>query len=155
MSFIAHNVPFTANISKLKTMLDIGDERTLKTYLNYLHDCSLIRLCMKASQKIQKIESPEKIYLDNPNQMYALCPSNPNQGTLRELFFLSMLAFQHDVTIPLQGDFMIDNHYVVEIGGRKKEFSQIQQQKNAFLACDDLEHGIPNKIPLWLFGFLY
>ncbi len=155
MSFIADSVPFTANLSKLKNLLDIGDERTLKTYLHYLSDCSLIRLCMKASPKLRKLESPEKIYLDNPNQMHALCPMNPNPGTLRELFFLSMLSYQHTVTIPMQGDFMIDNQWTFEIGGRKKDSLQIQDLNHAFLGCDDIEHGISNKIPLWLFGFLY
>ncbi|MCX7115244.1 MAG: AAA family ATPase [Gammaproteobacteria bacterium] len=155
MSFIANTVPFTANLSKLKNMLDIGDERTLKTYLHYLNDSSLIRLCMKTSQKFQKLESPDKIYLDNPNQMYALCPMPPNIGTLRELFFLSMLSYQHEVSTPLQGDFMIDNQLIFEIGGRKKEFAQIQSLEQAFLACDDIEQGSGHKIPLWLFGFLY
>jgi predicted AAA+ superfamily ATPase len=155
MSYIADAVPFTANLSKLKTTLNIGDERTLKTYLHYLSDCGLIRLCMKSSHKLQKLESPEKIYLDNPNQMFALCPADPNVGTLRELFFLSMLSFQHEVTLPKQGDFLIDNRFIFEIGGRKKEFVQIQNLEQAFLACDDIKHGIENKIPLWLFGFLY
>jgi predicted AAA+ superfamily ATPase len=155
MAFIADTVPFTANLSKLKSMLDIGDERTLKTYLHYLNDCSLIRLCMKASTKFEKLENPEKIYLDNPNQMYALCPMNPNTGTLRELFFLSILSYQHEITLPTQGDFMVDNKLIFEIGGRKKEYDQIQNLDHAFLACDDIEHGMAKKIPLWLFGFLY
>lgn len=155
MSFIAREVPFTANLNKLKSMLEIGDERTLKTYLSYLHDSSLIRLCMKSSKKIQKIESPEKIYLDNPNQMIALSAATPNTGTLRELFFLSMLSFQHEISIPQQGDFMIDDQWLFEIGGRKKEWRQIQDQENAYLVCDDIEYGVDLKIPLWLFGFIY
>ena len=155
MSYIASSVPFTANLSQLKQMMDIGDERTLKIYLNYLHDCSLIRLCMKSSSQFKKLESPEKIYLDNPNQMHALAPMNPNLGTMRELFFLSMLSYRHEVTIPLRGDFMVDQQYVFEIGGRNKDDLQIKGLENAFLACDDIEHGHGKKIPLWLFGFLY
>jgi hypothetical protein len=27
--------------------------------------------------------------------------------------------------------------------------------ENAFIASDDIEYGYQNKIPLWLFGFLY
>lgn len=50
---------------------------------------------------------------------------------------------------------MIDRQWTVEIGGRKKEFTQIQNLDHAFLACDDIEYGVANKIPLWLFGFLY
>ena len=79
----------------------------------------------------------------------------PNTGTLRKLFFLSMLSYQHDVSIPAQGDFMVDDQWIFEVGGRKKEFTQIQNLDHAFLACDDIEHGIGNKVPLWLFGFLY
>lgn len=155
MSYIAGSVPFTANISQLKQMMDIGDERTLKMYLYYLHDCSLIRLCMKSSSQFKKLESPEKIYLDNPNQMHALAPMNPNIGTMRELFFLSMLSYQHEVTIPLKGDFMVDQQYIFEIGGRNKDPAQIKGLENAFLASDDIEHGHAKKIPLWLLGFLY
>lgn len=155
MSFIANSVPFTANFSKLKHLIDVGDERTLKTYLHYLHECGLIRLCMKSSSKLLKIESPEKIYLHNPNQMHALSPSNPNSGTLRELFFLSMISFEHDISIPAQGDFLIDNAYLFEIGGPNKESTQIQNIEKSFLGIDGIEHGVKNTIPLWLFGFIY
>ena len=139
MSFIADSVPFTANLSKLKNLISIGDEHTLKTYLHYLNDSSLIRLCMKASHKFKRLDSADKIYLDNPNQMYALSPTIQNIGTLREVFFLSMLSYQHSVTIPAQGDFMIDNQLIFEIGGRKQEFTQIKNLDHAFLACDDIE----------------
>ena len=27
--------------------------------------------------------------------------------------------------------------------------------KNAFIVADDIEYGFKNKIPLWLFGFMY
>ena len=45
--------------------------------------------------------------------------------------------------------------YRFEIGGRKKRFNQIKGVENSFLALDNMETGINNKIPLWLFGFLY
>ncbi len=32
---------------------------------------------------------------------------------------------------------------------------QIRSVQNAFLALDEMEYGFKNKIPLWLFGFLY
>lgn len=155
MAFIANTVPFTTNFSQLKKILEIGDERTLKAYVQYLHDCALIKLCMKASQKLRQIESPEKIYLNNPNQMFAISPGQVNPGTIRELFFLSMLSWQHQLHIPLQGDFLVDQQWTVEIGGKNKDCHQINQIDNAFLACDDIEQGIANKIPLWLFGFVY
>ena len=42
-----------------------------------------------------------------------------------------------------------------EVGGKNKKFDQIKDLSNAYLVMDDIEVGINNKIPLWLFGFLY
>jgi len=152
--FIAANVPFTPNMSKLSNLLDIGDERTLKTYFKYLEDVELIRLAPGSSKKLHKIEIPEKIYLNNTNQMYAIA-NMQNIGTIREIFFLSMLAKKHEVTVPKYGDFLINDNFTFEIGGKNKNFEQIKNISNAYLACDGIEYGINQTIPLWLFGFLY
>ena len=39
--------------------------------------------------------------------------------------------------------------------GKNKDFSQIKDVDNSFLAIDDIEIGYKAKIPLWMFGFLY
>ena len=153
--FIASSSPFFPNFNKLKNLLDIGDIRTLKTYFKYLEDAELIRSVMKASTKLNQLEAPKKIFLDNPNQYYAMASGTEKIGAIRELFFLSMLSHMHQVTAPKAGDFLIDGNFLFEIGGKKKDFNQIKLEKDAYLACDDLEIGINNKIPLWLFGFLY
>jgi len=54
-----------------------------------------------------------------------------------------------------QSDFLIDNKYTFEIGGKGKTNKQIKNIKNSFIISDDIDYGIQNKIPLWLFGFLY
>ena len=74
---------------------------------------------------------------------------------MRETFFLSMLAQSHEVTLPLQGDFLVDQKYLFEVGGKNKKYSQIKGLSSSFLACDGIEIGSQNKIPLWLLGFLY
>lgn len=51
--------------------------------------------------------------------------------------------------------FVLSRHFTFEIGGKKKGFGQITNIPDSFLALDDIEIGIGNKIPLWLFGFLY
>ncbi len=152
---IAKEVPFTPNWNKIKEMLEIGDARTVKTYFQYLQDVSLIRCISKNTQKLSHIDASEKIYLDNPNQIHALSLGNHNVGTQREIFFLDMLSFKHQITVAMKGDFIVDNTYVFEIGGRQKSFEQIKSEKEAFLAIDGREKGVGAKIPLWLFGFLY
>lgn len=153
--FIAKAVPFTPNWNTIKDTLEIGDVRTLKTYFQYLEDASLIRSISKQTHKLSHIGSPEKVYLDNPNQMRALTLGGHNTGTERETFFLDLLSLNHKVTLPNKGDFLVDGKYLFEVGGKKKSFEQLSGEKNAYLACDDMESGFGAKIPLWLFGFLY
>ena len=51
--------------------------------------------------------------------------------------------------------FICEEKYVFEIGGKNKDFNQIKNIENSFLALDDIEYGYNKKIPLWVFGFLY
>ncbi len=155
LAFIASAVPFTPHWRKIKNILEIGDERTLKTYFKYLEDAELIKTLIKSTHKLNRLETPEKIYLNNTNQLHAITPHDKNDGTIRETFFLNMLSSTHDVTLPQTGDFLIDQQYTFEVGGHKKSFEQIKTENHPYLACDGIEKGIGNKIPLWLFGFLY
>ena len=41
------------------------------------------------------------------------------------------------------------------LGGRGKGFTQIKDKPRSYVVNDGIELGIGNKIPLWLFGFLY
>ena len=46
-------------------------------------------------------------------------------------------------------------HYFKIGGGKGKNYNQIKDIKDSYIAADDIEYGFGNKIPLWLFGFLY
>ena len=54
-----------------------------------------------------------------------------------------------------KADFLVDGSLTVEVGGKNKGHEQIIGKENACLALDDLPVGSGNRIPLWLFGFLY
>lgn len=156
LMIIASSVPFTPDLKKLKTMLDVGDERTLKTYLKYLEDAGIILTVSKGGRGLRELEKPEKIYLNNPNLIHAISSRMPLEiGNMRETFFLNMAETSHKVSSPAQGDFLVNGRYTFEIGGKNKDFSQIKDIKNSFLGVDNTEIGAGNKIPLWLFGFLY
>lgn len=151
---ISASVPFFPDFKKLTTLTDVGDQRTLKTYLKYLEDCCLIIGLSRTGKGLRNLEKPEKIYLNNPNLIHAFSPEG-NKGNIRETFFLSMLGVNYSLKAPLKGDFCVDDLYLFEIGGRNKDFSQIKNIENSFLALDDIEKGFGKKIPLWLFGLLY
>ncbi len=156
LSIIASSVPFTPDLKNLKTLLDIGDERTLKTYIKYLEDAGIILTVSKSGKGLRGFEKPEKIYLNNPNLIYAIAtPDHADTGNIRETFFLNMLHTSCKVSIPAKGDFFINDRYTFEVGGKNKTFTQIKNIKNSFLAVDDIEIGVGNKIPLWIFGFMY
>lgn len=45
--------------------------------------------------------------------------------------------------------------WTFEVYGKSKGFSQMAGLPNSFVVTDDTAVGHGNKIPLWLFGFLY
>lgn len=155
ITYLAQTVPFTPNWQAIKKMTDIGDDRTLKTYFNYLQDASIIQRVESGSKKMKKIEDPEKIFLANTNQLYAYCSMHPNIGTVRETFFLSSLRPLYNVATGKNTDFLVEQIHYFEVGGKNKGAQQIRHNENGFLALDDIEHGVEKRIPLWLFGFLY
>lgn len=97
-----------------------------------------------------------------------ICESKPFEVNYTKIAALSeisrvklydYLSYLHDgqmlLMVDENGDFLIDKKYTVEVGGKNKDFSQIKDTPNSFVAADDIEIGSGNKIPLWLFGFLY
>lgn len=155
LKFIAKSVPFTPNWREIQSILEIGDQRTLKAYFKYLDDAGLIKMVESTQDKLAKLNLIGKIYLNNPNLMVAIAKENSNIGSLRELFFINMITVDHEIALQKKGDFVIDHHKIVEVGGKNKDHLQIKNLAHAYLAIDQIEMGFKNKIPLWLFGFLY
>ena len=156
LAFIAGAVPFMPNFGTLKESVGVGDNRTLKTYLGYLADAGLLLLIETEGREYSAMRKPEKIYLGNTNQLFALSEKGRvNRGTVREIFFARSLSAHHKVQLPHKGDFLVDKECLFEIGGKNKTFKQIAGQRNGYLALDNIETGFGKKIPLWLFGFLH
>lgn len=154
LGVIAESAPFEPNISKIAGRLEMGRD-TIKTYLNHLDRARLLNLLSRSTKGVAALQKPDKIYLENTNGCYAL-KSNPEIGTIRETFFVNQLRNTgHEVELAKTGDFIIDKKWTFEIGGPSKDNSQIQRTDDAYLALDELEHPYLNRIPLWLFGFLY
>ena len=161
LSIIIKSVPFEPNMSELKKAADITDDRTLKEYLSKLDDAGLIKLLMQNSLSMKSIDKAEKIYLANTNLMYT---KEPNIGNLRETFFINQLDNYYKNKQILNddgiyaskiGDFYCEEKYTFEVGGKNKGFEQIKDLPNSFVVSDNIEIGFGNKIPLWIFGFLY
>ncbi|HEA29563.1 hypothetical protein LCGC14_2262780 [marine sediment metagenome] len=153
LSILAANVPFQPNITAIATKSGIH-RNTVVQYLHYLEQAQLIRLLYPSGISVALLQKPEKIYLDNPNLAFIFSEQSPNTGNLRETFFLSQVAVGHQIAYPKKGDFLIDDKYTFEVGGKDKTSKQIKNILNAYVVADNVEFPV-TKLPLWLFGFLY
>ncbi len=153
---IEANKPYKVNIASLSRDFGIS-EPTLYTYLNILESSDIFIPLKKFSKKISK--KPDKLLFRNTN-IYNSYSNEFNIeidiGTLRETFFVNCFYGHSDSNIYYSdiGDFKYKD-YIFEIGGRNKDFKQIKDIENSYLAVDIDYSVVDNKIPLWLFGFLY
>lgn len=152
---ICRSKPLELSIEKLTTSVELS-KPTLYKFLDYLQRGELVRQVPHELKKYKTIRKADKLYLFHPNLLSVLC-LEADVGTLRETFFAAQLsAAGHSVEFAQQGDFVVDEKWVFEIGGKSKDFSQLKTvERDAYLALDSIEVGSERKIPLWLFGMLY
>ncbi len=154
LTLLSTSVPYKPNITTLAASVEV-DPKTLYIYLEALQKGRIIRMVSATSRGEAIIKKPEKIYLDNPNMFKVLCQT-PDTGTLRESFFSGIVCnAEHSISVSKKGDFLVDDKYTIEVGGKNKTFKQIKDMDNSYVVSDDMEVGSGNKIPLYLFGFLY
>ena len=151
---ISESAPFIPNITKLSERIGIT-RNSLLAYLNALHESRLTFSAQKPGNGMNILQKPDKVYLENPNLMYALADKQTDIGNVRETFFANQLRKSHQVNLSETSDFLIDGKYTFEVGGKDKGKKQIATLEDAYIVADDIEYGMGNKIPLWLFGFLY
>lgn len=151
---LTESVPFTPNVTKISARIGIN-RATMLSYLHYLDESELTTHVNNETGGLNKLQKPTKLYLNNTNLMYLLQHVEINIGTYRETFFANQLKYRNKISIPSQGDFLVNQKYTFEIGGKDKTKKQLEGIEHGFIAADTIEVGFGNKIPLWLFGFLY
>ncbi len=152
---IEANKPYKVNIASLSRDFGIS-EPTIYTYLDILEKSDIFKPLKKISKNISK--KPDKLLFKNTN-IYNSYANEFNievdVGTLRETFFVNCFSNRDDnVYYSDIGDFKYKD-YIFEVGGKNKNFKQIKDIENSYLAVDIDYSVVENKVPLWLFGFLY
>lgn len=152
---LSQQVPFDVDVSKLATMTEL-QRNTVLEYLNHMKSAKLLNLLFSNLLSVKKMQKPDKIYLENPNLLYALATAPVQIGTARECFAVNQLGYAHTVEYgKTQGDFKVDGKWTFEVGGEKKRFDQIADLPNSFVLADGIEMPHGKKLPLWMIGFLY
>ena len=153
LMLLAEKVPQTPVMTELYAQLDTDRNQGLKM-MHALERGGLLALLSSEAKSFKGLARPDKIFLNNPNLMYALT-SRPEIGTVRETFFFNQLSQTQTVSFPKKGDFLVNGQYLFEVGGKNKSFEQIKDIEDSFLALDGIEAGHHNRIPLWVFGLMY
>ncbi|MEL7341417.1 MAG: AAA family ATPase, partial [Bacteroidota bacterium] len=151
---IASSPPFKPNIQRLSERTDIS-RNTILQYLHYLAEADILSLLSFEGEGLSKLQKPEKIFLENPNLMFALHPNTSSVGAIREAFLFNQLKLSHRVSAAKIGDFLVDEQYHFEVGGKSKGFKQLHGVKNGYVVTDNLDFASNHKLPIWLFGLLY
>lgn len=153
LAVLAEMKPYTLNISSLCTTLQSSRNNVLKL-LDLMDKAALVRRLYATNGGMNMLTKPEKILFYNTNLMHCLTPQ-VDSGTMRETYLASQVGVDHQLYMPSKGDLVVDDKWLFEVGGKRKDFSQIKDMKDSFVVSDNMEIGHGNKIPLWLFGLLY
>jgi predicted AAA+ superfamily ATPase len=153
LSVIAESAPFKPNMSALARKIEINRE-SIYEYIYQLRDARLLNMLSASGKGVSRLQKPDKIYLENTNLAYAMNP-HPDKGNLRETFLLNQLINAgNEIFAPPSGDFLTAG-ITIEVGGKAKKSHQVKNEEAWLVASDDIETGFGEKVPLWLFGFLY
>ena len=144
--------PKAPNISNLAHEIETS-RATVMNYIKYLADARLINIIYPVGEEFPK--KPAKVMMHNPNLMYAIYPIEYSKQDIMETFFVNALWKDHVVN---QGN--KDTYYIVD-GARKFKVCPADDNPKARYNPDTIyarygtEIGQDNRIPLWLFGFVY
>lgn len=154
LNTLSSSIPFKPNVTNLAATIEISWQSVIN-YLHYLNDAEIIKMIYQQGKGLKALSKPEMVYLHHPNHFFVFRDEIINKGSLRESFFVNQLSYLHKIESAIKGDFVVDESYHFEIGKKNKTYHQISGIDQSYLAADDIEFGFGNKIPLWLFGFLY
>ncbi|MDD7273471.1 MAG: AAA family ATPase [Prevotella sp.] len=143
--------PKAPNISNLANEINTS-RATVMNYIKYLADSRLMNIIYPIGQEFPK--KPAKVMMNNSNLMYAIYPIQVEQQDLMETFFVNALRQKHLVNEGSKpNSYIIDEKYKFRICDA--ENTKMRLNAETIYARYNTEIGRDNKIPLWLFGFLY
>lgn len=148
---LANNEPSSPNISQLSA--DIQTSRaTVMNYMKYLKEARLLNILHKGGD--DAAGKPERVYLQNPNLIFAFWPVQAPRQSVIETFFYNTVNRKHELySGGKQSHFMTDGNVSFDV--QTVTADKRRRSKADYVAVDGIERGEGCRIPLWLFGFIY
>jgi predicted AAA+ superfamily ATPase len=155
---VATSPPMQLNIGGVSR--DLGVSRpTIYTYLEVLERAGLLLSVLPRGDGARLVRKDSKLFLENTNLLWGISQSLARTdplGSLRETFFANQIVSAGlRVRLASKGDFVVEDRYTFEVGGRTKTAGQVAGVPEAYVVQDGRESGSGQVLPLWLFGFLY
>lgn len=150
--FIAISPPFETNYSSIARELEISKTMAIRI-VNDLEKTGILLQVFPCKRKGVDVKKEPKIYLTLPlRHFFAKQGAEVNKGALREEFFVNHIkevCYLKNERGEKTPDFRYKN-VSIEVGGESKT----KHQKPDYTAVDGLSI-VENKVPLFLFGFIY
>ena len=147
---LAVDGPGVPNVSQLATEIQTS-RATVMNYIKYLADARLINLVYPVGEEFPK--KPAKLMMHNSNLMYAIYPVKVNEQGVLDTFFMNTMYKDHKLHKGDKGStFLVDEEIRFRICTESGKF---KNDPDVYYAMHRMKEGEGNKIPLWLFGFLY
>ena len=153
LAVVSTLAPFQPNMTSLGSQIQ-ASRNNVEDYLVWLEKAGMIAQLRTGAGGLGALGKVDKVYLDNPNILFALSRGHEEAGTVRETFFFNQTRVRHDVTSSAISDFEVEG-MTVEVGGKSKSKRQIKEAERGIIAKDDIESGWGNVVPLWAFGLEY
>lgn len=153
MGVISTLVPYKPNMSELSRQIQVS-RNDMGNYLLYMEKAGMVAQLKTSANGLGVMNKVEKLYLDNPNLIYALSSGSEDIGSVRETFFFNQARVNNEVRSSPISDFLIGDA-TFEVGGKNKGKKQVAGAAQAYVVKDDIEQGYSNVIPLWAFGLNY
>lgn len=149
LNHIANSSPFELNYSSLSQSLGLTKPFVIRM-ISDLQVVGVLKVVFPYKRKGREVKKEPKVYLSIPLRFFY--NQKPDLGAVREEFFVNHIEVQGYIKTKRgekTPDFMVFDK-IIEIGGASKK----NYQDAKFIASDGLDYR-RNKIPLFLFGFVY
>jgi predicted AAA+ superfamily ATPase len=139
------------NVSRLADEIQTS-RATVMNYIKNLADARLINIMYHAGDEFPK--KPSKIMMHNSNLMFPIYSVTPNGQDICDTFFVNTLWKDHKVNIERKANtFLVDDKLTFKIYNQND--TKLKYYSDEIHVLRPLDVGRDNRIPLWLFGFLY
>ena len=140
--------PCQLNVLSLSEQLGMS-RATIMNYIKYLKDARLLNLLYTPEKQYPL--KPQRVYMQNTNLLFSLPTRQVEPQAVAETFFYNAVHVNHKVNATDRNAlFVVDGVNYFNVSARPSV-----KPSYRMTAVADLKVGEGNKVPLWLFGFLY